>query len=155
MFDRFTDRARKVMALANQEARRLRHAYIAPEHVLLGLLREGAGVGASVLKELGVELKSLRITVTSALPAQPDVPVPDALPQSHATEILLRWATEEMRGLRHQFVGTEHLLLALVRGDGLAGQLLRARGVTYECALEIVVEMLGRGEEDPGHAGEA
>ena len=111
MFERFTDRARKVMALANQEAQRFNHEYIGTEHILLGLVKEGSGVGANVLKNLDVDLQKVRLEVEKLVKSGPDMVTMGKLPQTPRAKKVIEYAIEEARNLNHNYVGTEHLLL--------------------------------------------
>jgi len=121
MFERFTDRARKVMALANQEAQRFNHEYIGTEHILLGLVKEGSGVGANVLKNLDVDLRKVRLEVEKLVKSGPDMVTMGKLPQTPRAKKVIEYAIEEARNLNHNYVGTEHLLLGLLREhDGVA-----------------------------------
>ena len=115
MFERFTDRARKVMALANQEAQRFNHEYIGTEHILLGLVKEGSGVGANVLKNLDVDLRKVRMEVEKLVKSGPDMVTMGKLPQTPRAKKVIEYAIEEARNLNHNYVGTEHLLLGLLR----------------------------------------
>ena len=117
MFERFTDRARKVMALANQEAQRFNHEYIGTEHILLGLVKEGSGVGANVLKNLEVDLRKVRLEVEKLVKSGPDMVTMGKLPQTPRAKKVIEYAIEEARQLNHNYVGTEHLLLALLEHD--------------------------------------
>jgi ATP-dependent Clp protease ATP-binding subunit ClpA len=121
----FTDRARKVMALANQEAQRFNHEYIGTEHILLGLVKEGSGVGANVLKNLDVDLRKVRLEVEKLVKSGPDMVTMGKLPQTPRAKKVIEYAIEEARNLNHNYVGTEHLLLGLLREhDGVAAQVL-------------------------------
>src|SRR4030042_7216391 len=111
MFERFTDRARKVMALANQEAQRFNHEYIGTEHILLGLVKEGSGVGATVLKNLDVDIKKLRLEVEKQVKTGPDMVTMGKLPQTPRAKKVIEYAIEEARSLNHNYVGAENLLL--------------------------------------------
>ena len=143
MFERFTDRARKSMAFANQEAQRLNHEYIGTEHILLGLLKEGSGVGANVLKNLGVELEIARLEILKLVKSG-DKAVTGKNPQTPRTKLVIEYAIEEARRLSHNYVGTEHLLLGLVREtDGVAALVLANLGVTVSSARVEVLGMLG------------
>jgi len=117
MFDRFTDRARKVMALADQEARRFNHEYLGTEHILLGLIKEGCGVGATVLRNLDVDVKKMRIEVERLAKTGPDVVGLGKLPQTPRAKKVIKYAVEEARALNHNYVGTEHILVGLIRED--------------------------------------
>src|SRR5512144_1153353 len=108
MFERFTDRARKVMALANQEAQRCNHEFIGTEHILLGIVKEGSGVGATVLKNLGVDLKKLRLEVERLVKSGPDMVTMGKLPQTPRARRVVEYAIEEARAMGHNYVGTEH-----------------------------------------------
>jgi ATP-dependent Clp protease ATP-binding subunit ClpA len=125
MFERFTDRARKVMALANQEAQRFNHEYIGTEHILLGLVKEGSGVGANVLKNLDVDLRKVRLEVEKLVKSGPTWSRWASCPQTPRAKKVIEYAIEEARNLNHNYVGTEHLLLGLLREqDGVAAQVL-------------------------------
>src|ERR1700691_4012911 len=148
MFERFTDRARKVMALANQEAQRFNHKYIGTEHILLGLVEEGSGVGANVLKNLDVDLRKVRLEVEKLVKSGPDMVTMGKLPQTPRAKKVIEYAIEEARTLSHNYVGTEHLLLGLIREhDGVAAQVLRNLGLKLEEVREEVLNILGAGVE--------
>ena len=154
MFERFTDRARKVMALANQEAQRFNHEYIGTEHILLGLVKEGSGVGANVLKNLEVDLRKVRLEVERLVKAGPEMVTMGKLPQTPRAKKVIEYAIEEARSLNHNYVGTEHLLLGLLREhDGVAAQVLRNLGLKLDEVREEVLNLLGAGTEtDEGAA---
>ncbi len=158
MFERFTDRARKVMALANQEAQRLNHEYIGTEHILLGLVKEGSGVGANVLRNLDVDLRKVRLEVEKLVKAGPEMVTMGKLPQTPRAKKVIEYAIEEARNLNHNYVGTEHLLLGLLREhDGVAAQVLMNLGLKLEDVREEVLNLLGAGSEQgegaPGAEG--
>ncbi len=154
MFERFTDRARKVMALANQEAQRFNHEYIGTEHILLGLVKEGSGVGANVLKNLGVDLRKVRLEVEKLVKSGPDMVTMGKLPQTPRAKKVIEFAIEEARSLNHNYVGTEHLLLGLLREhDGVAAQVLMNLGLKLEEVREEVLNLLGAGV-DAGEEGD-
>src|SRR5579871_6510000 len=117
MYERFTDRARKVMQLANQEAQRFNHEYIGTEHVLLGLVKEGSGVAANVLKNLDIDLRKIRLEVEKIVQHGPGGEQVHTGPMPHTprTKKVIECAVEEARNFGHQYVGTEHLLLGLLR----------------------------------------
>ena len=149
MFERFTDRARKVMALANQEAQRFNHEYIGTEHILLGLVKEGSGVGANVLKNLDVDLRKVRLEVEKLVKSGPDMVTMGKLPQTPRAKKVIEYAIEEARNLNHNYVGTEHLLLGLLREhDGVAAQVLTNLGLKLEEVREEVLNLLGAGVEN-------
>ncbi len=148
MFDRFTDRARKVMALANQEAQRFSHECIGTEHILLGLVKEGTGVGANVLKNLDVDLHKVRLEVEKVVKAGPEIVPMGKLPQTPRAKKVLEYAIEEARNLNHNYVGTEHILLGLLRErEGVAAQVLVNMGLKLEEVREEVLQLLGAGME--------
>src|SRR5689334_5461040 len=155
MFERFTDRARKVMALANQEAQRFNHEYIGTEHILLGLVKEGSGVGANVLKNLDVDLRKVRLEVEKLVKSGPDMVTMGKLPQTPRAKKVIEYAIEEARNLNHNYVGTEHLLLGLLREhDGVAAQVLMNLGLKLEEVREEVLNLLGAGVESEQQAQE-
>ncbi|HKQ49617.1 MAG TPA: ATP-dependent Clp protease ATP-binding subunit [Phycisphaerae bacterium] len=154
MFERFTDRARKVMALANQEAQRFNHEYIGTEHILLGLVKEGSGVGANVLKNLEVDLRKVRLEVEKLVKSGPDMVTMGKLPQTPRAKKVIEFAIEEARNLNHNYVGTEHLLLGLLREqDGVAAQVLMNLGIKLEEVREEVLNLLGAGVENEEATG--
>ncbi|MBC7835937.1 MAG: AAA family ATPase, partial [Phycisphaerales bacterium] len=156
MFERFTDRARKVMALANQEAQRFNHEYIGTEHILLGLVKEGSGVGANVLKNLDVDLRKVRLEVEKLVKSGPDMVTMGKLPQTPRAKKVIEYAIEEARNLNHNYVGTEHLLLGLLREhDGVAAQVLMNLGLKLEEVREEVLNLLGAGTESEEGTGSA
>ncbi|MSR41590.1 MAG: ATP-dependent Clp protease ATP-binding subunit [Phycisphaerales bacterium] len=149
MFERLTDRARKVMALANQEAQRLNHEYIGTEHILLGLVKEGSGVGANVLKNLDIDLRKVRLEVEKLVKSGPEMVTMGKLPQTPRAKKVIEYAIEEARNLNHNYVGTEHLLLGLLREhDGVAAQVLMNLGLKLEEVREEVLNLLGAGAEN-------
>ena len=151
MFERFTDRARKVMALANQEAQRFNHEYIGTEHILLGLVKEGSGVGANVLKNLEVDLRKVRLEVEKLVKSGPNMVTMGKLPQTPRAKKVIEYAIEEARNLNHNYVGTEHLLLGLLREqDGVAAQVLMNLGLKLEEVREEVLNLLGAAGEPEG-----
>ena len=148
MFERLTDRARKVMALANQEAQRLNHEYIGTEHILLGLVKEGSGVGANVLKNLDIDLRKVRLEVEKLVKSGPEMVTMGKLPQTPRAKKVIEYAIEEARNLNHNYVGTEHLLLGLLREhDGVAAQVLMNLSLKLEEVREEVLNLLGAGVE--------
>ena len=110
MYDRFTDRARKVMQLANGETQRLNHEYIDTEHILLGLVKEGSGVAAMVLKSFDVDLRKIELEVDKLVERGPERATTGKQPQAPGATRIVLYAVEEARKLDHSFVGTEHLL---------------------------------------------
>lgn len=125
MFERFSDRARKVMALANQEAQRLNHEYIGTEHFLLGFIKEGSGVGATALKNLDIDLEKLRLDIEKILQPRPKIITKGKLPQTPVAKKVIEYAVDYARSLNHNYVGTEHLLYGLIaEKGGVASQVL-------------------------------
>ena len=148
MYERFTDRARKVMQLANQEAQRFNHEYIGTEHVLLGLIKEGSGVAANVLKNLDVDLRKIRLEVEILVQSGPDMVTMGKLPQTPRAKKVIEYSMEEARNLNHNYVGTEHILLGLLREqEGVAAQVLMNLGLKLEEVREEVLNLLGHGME--------
>jgi ATP-dependent Clp protease ATP-binding subunit ClpC len=148
MFERFTDRARKVMALANQEAQRFNHDVIGTEHILLGLVKEGSGVGATVLKNFDVDIKKLRLEVEKHVKSGPDMVTMGKLPQSPRAKKVIEYAIEEARALNHNYVGTEHILLGLLReSEGIAAQVLIGLGLKLEDVRQEILNLLGAGSD--------
>ena len=145
MFDRFTDRARRVMLLAREEAKKFGHDYIGTEHILLGLIKEGSGVAAHVLKNLGLELKKIRLEVEKLVQSDASVsPAQQQPPYTPRAKKVLELSLEEARNLGHNYVGTEHLLLGLIReNDGLAARVLINLGVKLEQVRDEVLDFLG------------
>lgn len=152
MDERITDRARKVMQLANQEAQRFNHEYIGTEHILLGLVKEGSGVAANVLKNLDIDLRKIRLEVEKIVQTGPDMVTIGKIPHTPRAKKVIEYAIEEARNLNHNYIGTEHLLLGLVREqEGVAAQVLMNLGVQLEHVLaeaEVVNQIGGplRGE---------
>ncbi len=148
MYERFTDRARKVMQLANQEAQRFNHEYIGTEHILLGLVKEGSGVAANVLKNLDVDLRKIRLEVEKIVQSGPDMVTMGKLPQTPRAKKVIEYSMEEARNLNHNYVGTEHILLGLLREqEGVAAQVLMNLGLKLEDVREEVLNLLGHGLE--------
>lgn len=144
MFERFTDRARRVMQLANQEAGRLNHEYIGTEHLLLGIAKEGAGVAANVLTSLGVDVGALPAEIACYVESGPESVTIGKLPQTPRTKRIIEWAMVEARDLNHNYVGTEHLLLGIMHDDsGVAVTVLRQHGLTLESARSAILVALG------------
>jgi ATP-dependent Clp protease ATP-binding subunit ClpC len=149
MFERFTDRARRVIVLAQEEARKLNHNYIGTEHILLGLIHEGEGVAPQALSELGISLQSVRLQVEEIIgqgTAAPSGHIPFTPRAKKVLELSLREALQ----LGHNYIGTEHILLGLVReGEGVAAQVLQKLGAGLDRVREEVIRLLAT------HSGEA
>ncbi len=144
MFNRFTERARKVIILAKEEARRFNHDYIGTEHIFLGLIREGEGVAATVLQKLGVSLENIRLEVEKLVQPGPSTQIIGDIPFTPRAKKVLELAAEEARSLNHNYIGTEHLLLGLIReGEGVASQVLLNLGMDLNSVRNEVMELLG------------
>lgn len=145
MFDRFTERARKVMSFARLEAQRFHHDYVGTEHILLALVKEGTGVASVVLKKMGVELKEIRAEIEKVVERGPEpVPPNQQLPYTPRAKRVLELALEEARNLNHHYIGTEHLLLGLLREqEGIAAQVLVNLGLKLEEVREEIHNFLG------------
>lgn len=145
MFERFTftDRARRVMGLANQEAQRLNHEYIGTEHILLGLVKEDSGAAATVLKKLGVDLRTVRHAVEKLVKTGPESTRMGKLPFTPRAKRVVDYASAEAQKLNHNSIGTEHLLLgSLCERDGVAAQVLINLGLTLERVREEVLKLV-------------
>jgi ATP-dependent Clp protease ATP-binding subunit ClpC len=144
MFNRFTERARKVIILAKEEARRFNHDYIGTEHILLGLIREGEGVAATVLQKMGVSLENIRLEIEKLVQPGPTTQIIGDIPFTPRAKKALELAAEEARSLGHNYIGTEHLLLGLIReGEGVASQVLLNLGLDLNTVRNEVMDILG------------
>jgi ATP-dependent Clp protease ATP-binding subunit ClpC len=155
MQERFTERVRKVISLSRQEAIRLHHDYIGTEHLLLGLLKEGEGVAAIVLTNLGLNLEDLRRAVENAVAYRTETLVLGEIPLNQEARSALNYAMDEARRLNHSYIGTEHLLLGLLREEsGLASQVLLSLGVDIDIVRNETLRLLG-GEAVPKQKGKS
>lgn len=146
MYERFTDRARKVMQLANEEAIRFNHEYIGTEHMLLGLIKEGSGVAANVLKNLGVDVRKVRLEIEKIVQTGPggEQIVKGRRPHTPRAKKVIEYTIEEARRLNHNYFGTEHLLLGLLREqEGVAAQVLMNLGLSLDEVRKEVLNLLG------------
>jgi ATP-dependent Clp protease ATP-binding subunit ClpC len=151
MQERFTERVRKVISLSRQESIRLHHDYIGTEHLLLGLLKEGEGVAAIVLTNLGLNLEDLRRAVENSVSYRTETVVLGEVPLNQEARSSLNYAMEEARRLNHSYIGTEHLLLGLLREEGgLASQVLLSLGVDIDIVRNETIRLLG-GETHSKH----
>ena len=150
MFERFTDRARRVVVLAQEEARMLNHAHIGTEHLLLGLVHEGQGVAARALEALGISLEAVRREVEEII-GQGERPLSGHIPFTPRAKKVLELSLRESNELGHEYIGTEHILLGLVReGEGVAAQVLVKMGADLDRVRQQVIELLhSRGGERP------
>ncbi|MDF1729207.1 MAG: Clp protease N-terminal domain-containing protein, partial [Sulfitobacter sp.] len=144
MFDRFTDRAKKVMNFARQEAQRFNHEYLGTEHILLGLIKEGDGVAAHVLKNMGIDMTKIRMEIEKIVKTGPSMVTMGQLPFTQMAKKVLELSMEEASSLSHNYIGTEHLLLGLIKeNEGIAAQVLQNLGVKLEDVREEVLDFLG------------
>ena len=156
MFERFTDRARRVVVLAQEEARLLNHNYIGTEHILLGLIHEGEGVAARGLQSLGISLDSVRSQVVETIGQGHQSPS-GHIPFTPRAKKVLELSLREALQLGHNYIGTEHILLGLIReGDGVAAQVLEKLGADLPKVRQTVIQLLSGGSADePTPAGTA
>ena len=152
-FDKFTERARRVLTLAQEEAQRFNHNYIGTEHLLLGLVREGDGVAAKVLANLGVELSKVRSAVEFII-GRGDRAVLGEIGLTPRAKKVIELAVDEARRLNHHYIGTEHLLLGLVReGEGIAAGVLESLGVNLERVRAETTRILSQSSPATSGAG--
>jgi len=156
VFERFTDRARRVVVLAQEEARLLNHNYIGTEHILLGLIHEGEGVAARALESLGINLESVRSQVVEIIGQGSQAPS-GHIPFTPRAKKVLELSLREALQLGHNYIGTEHILLGLIReGEGVAAQVLQKLGAELHKVRQTVIQLLSgvQGEESAGsHPG--
>lgn len=144
MFDRFTDRSRKVMGIARQEAQRFNHQYMGSEHLLLALAAEGSGIAANVLRNLGVDSSKIMIAVEKLIQPGPTMVTMGQLPFTPRCKRVLELASESASNLRHNYIGTEHLLLGLLRErEGTGAKALEDLGLKLEDVRREILEVLG------------
>jgi ATP-dependent Clp protease ATP-binding subunit ClpA len=144
MYERFTDRARKVMKLANQEALRLNYEYIGTEHILMGLVKEGSGVAANILHNLNIDLRKIEREIEKVVWVGPATDFKGNLPQAPKAKRVVEIAIAEARSLGHHYVGTEHILLAIMHEeDSVAAQMLLSFGVTCDAMRQAIRDLLG------------
>ncbi len=152
MFGRFTERAQRVLVLAQEEARAINHNYIGTEHLLLGLIREGEGIASRVLESLGVKADTIRDQLDKVI-GRGENP-PSSISYTPRAKKVIELAIEEGRNLGHNYVGTEHLLLGLIReAEGVAAQVLSNLGVNLDEARKLVLKSLDKGDVPPGNMG--
>ncbi|MEK6646865.1 MAG: ATP-dependent Clp protease ATP-binding subunit [Candidatus Firestonebacteria bacterium] len=152
MFNRFTERAHRVIILAREEAARLRHDYIGPEHLLLGLIREGSGVAVAVLQSLGISLDRIKKEVEKMAPSGGGTLILGEVPFTPKAKRALEFAIEEAQVMDHNYVGTEHLLLGLIKeGEGVAAKVLESFGLDVEKARELTLELIGGAHKGMPH----
>ena len=147
MFERFTEKAIKVIMLAQEEARRLGHNFVGTEQILLGLIGEGTGIGPKVLKAMGVNLKDARVEVEKIIGRGSGF-VAVEIPFTPRAKRVLELSLEEARQLGHNYIGTEHLLLGLIReGEGVAARVLENLGVDLSKVRSQIIQSLGENNE--------
>src|SRR5687767_11404364 len=157
MFERFTDRARRVVVLAQEEARMLSHNYIGTEHILLGLIHEGDGIAAKALESLGVSLEAVRAQVEEIIGQGQQAPS-GHIPFTPRAKKVLELSLREALQLGHNYIGTEHILLGLIReGEGVAAQVLVKLGADLNRVRQQVIQLLSgyQGGKEPAAAGAA
>ena len=154
MFERFTDRARRVVVLAQEEARLLNHNYIGTEHILLGLIHEGEGVAARALEGMGISLESVRSQVVEIIGQGAQAPT-GHIPFTPRAKKVLELSLREALQLGHNYIGTEHILLGLIReGEGVAAQVLQKLGAELHKVRQSVIQLLSgqQGESEEGRS---
>src|SRR6201992_405538 len=158
----FTPRAQQVLALARKEADRFNHNYVGTEHLLLGLIKLGQGVAVNVLQKLGLYLKSVRNEAKTQVDSRPDTKMSGNIPYAPRVKKVLALAGKEAKALNHSYVGTEHILLGLLReGEGVAARVLKSLEVDIERTRNEVLKELdhnftsgeGESEESSGESG--
>jgi len=154
-FERFSERAKHVLTLAQEEAERSRHSYIGTEHLLLGILRENDGIGAQALANLGIKVGNVRETIESVLGRDERIPIQQIIPTSRVKKVI-ELSFEEARRLGHNYVGTQHLLLGLlIEGEGIAAHVLSDLGAPEAKVRAEVERLLPAGtEEEPSRRPE-
>src|SRR3954467_10850303 len=147
MSNRFTERAQRVILIAQEEAKRLNHDYVGTEHILLGLIALGEGVAAQVLANLGVDLRRVRNEIEKIVGTGDNVMLLGEIPFTPRAKKVLELAVEEAQNMGHNYVGTEHLLLGLIREEeGVAARVLENLGVRLDVVREEVISLLGEGQ---------
>lgn len=150
MFERFTDRARRVIVLAQDEAKMLNHNYIGTEHILLGLIHEGEGVAAKALEQMGISLEAVREQVIEII-GQGSTPPTGHIPFTPRAKKVLEYSLREALQMNHSYIGTEHILLGLIReGEGVAAQVLIKLGADLNRVRTTVLQLLSGYQEEGG-----
>jgi Clp amino terminal domain, pathogenicity island component len=153
MFERFTDRARRVVVLAQEEARHLNHNHIGTEHILLGLINEKQGVAAIALTELGISLEGARAQVVEIVGQGAEEPT-SHIPFTPRAKKVLELSLREALQFGHNYIGTEHILLGLIReGEGVAAQVLESQGASLDRVRREVIQLLSRAGPEPVTGG--
>ena len=144
MYEKFSDRARKVRQLANQDAQRRNHEYVGTEHILMALVKEGSGVASVILKNLDIDFCKVRLEIERLVQEGPPMITLEKLPQTPRAKKVFEYAIEESKNLKHNYVGTEHILLGLLREkEGIAAQILNGLGANLENVHEGIIRILG------------
>ena len=150
MYERFSDSIRRVMQLANQEAQRFNHEYVGTEHVLLGLVKEGSGVAANVLKNLDVDLRKIRLEVEKLVQSGPEMVTMGKLPQTPRAKKVIECSMEEARNYGCNAAGTGHLLIGILREqEGVASQVLSSLGITLDRVRSAIAAASVYGDQEP------
>src|SRR3982750_335997 len=153
MSNRFTERAQRVILIAQEEAKRLNHDYVGTEHILLGLIALGEGVAAQVLANLGVDLRRVRSEIEKIVGTGDNVMLLGEIPFTPRAKKVLEYAVEEAQHMGHSYVGTEHLLLGMIREEeGVAARVLENLGLRLDVVREEVLNLLGEGQTP--HSGQ-
>jgi ATP-dependent Clp protease ATP-binding subunit ClpC len=154
MSNRFTERAQRVILIAQEEAKRLNHDYVGTEHILLGLIALGEGVAAQVLANLGVDLRRVRSEIEKIVGTGDNVMLLGEIPFTPRAKKVLEYAVEEAQHMGHSYVGTEHLLLGLIREEeGVAARVLENLGLRLDVVREEVLNLLGEGQAQQAGGG--
>ena len=155
MFERFTNHAKKLMSCARQEAQKFNHEYIGTEHILLGLVQEGSGIAANVLKKMDIDLEEIRHEVEKIVKTGPSMITRGQIPFTPRAKTVLELSMEEASALGHNHLGTEHVLLGLIKEKyGIAAQVLTKLNVEVDVVRAEVLEFLAlRGESSGPIAG--
>lgn len=156
MFDRFTNRARQVIILARKEADRFNHNYIGTEHILLGLIKLGEGVAVNVLRRMGLDFETVRLEVEKAVGSGPETKMIGEIPLTSRAKKVIEYAVAEAKQLHHSYIGTEHLLLGLLReGEGVAARILKNLDINLDEVRAEILKELESGIMPPGGEEEA
>ena len=142
MFKRFTERARRVIILAREEAELYRHEYLGTEHILQGVIKDGGGIAVAIVQKSGVDLAQLKKELEKSLPRSSNSLIIGDIPFTSRAKKVLEFAVEEARSLNHNYIGTEHLLLGLLKEkEGVACRVLNSFGMFFDDVREKIVEM--------------
>ncbi|PWU10376.1 MAG: Clp protease, partial [Verrucomicrobia bacterium] len=156
MMNNFTPRAQQVLALARKEADRFNHNYVGTEHLLLGLIKLGQGVAVNVLQKMGLDLETVRQEVEKQVGAGPETKMSGNIPYTPRVKKVLALASKEAKSLQHSYVGTEHILLGLLReGEGVAARVLKGLDIDLERTRNEIMKELDPNFTVPDGEGEA